>query len=368
LKNSRFRFVNNACSELSVSSNTPHGHHPIRSRSRCVFLLSVLALALFSTLAACTSEGSSESDKLTIYSGRTTELVEPVIRRFEEKYNIDVDVRYGSTGGLAAALLEEADNTPADLFFAQSAGALGALSNQAIFAPVPDDLLALVDPRFRPKSGDWIGISGRARVVVFNTDTVTESELPDSYMGYTKEEWRGRVGWAPTNSSFQAFLTALRLSKGEAAAKEWVSLMIENGVKTYKNNSAIVQAVAVGDVEVGFANHYYLHRFLSEDPALAARNHYPVSGDPLGLVNAAGVGILERDAIKPAAIDFIRFLLSEEAQRYFADEVFEYPLVSGIGTHSGLPELDDLQPPDLDLSDLTDVQGTIDLLIEAGVL
>ncbi|MBC8452940.1 MAG: iron ABC transporter substrate-binding protein [Chloroflexi bacterium] len=359
--------MKNADSDLNSSTFTTFIPRPYFSRLLHLSLVLFVAGSLIVTLIGCSTNGSSSDKKLTIYSGRTTELVEPIILRFEEQYGVDVDVRYGSTGGLAAALLEEGRNSPADIFFSQSAGALGALSNEGSFALVPDDLLALVDPRFKPDSNDWIGISGRARVVVFNTDVLSETDLPNSYMDYTKVEWRGRVGWAPTNASFQAFLTALRLSKGESVAKEWISLMLDNDVKTYKNNSAIVQAVSVGDVEVGFANHYYLHRFLAEDPDLAARNHYPASGDPLGLVNAAGVGLLARDEVNPSAIDFIRFLLSEETQRYFADEVFEYPLAKGIGTNSELPDLDDLQPPDLDLSDITDVQGTIDLLVEAGV-
>ncbi len=357
-----------AGSEPNVASLFPipqTGFTPVQSLLVSVFLLITSVLLITST--SCSSDDSSENRKLTIYSGRSTELVEPIITRFEEQFDVDVEVKYGSTSGLAGVLLEEGVNTPADLFFAQSAGALGALSNAGRLAPLPDDLLRLVDPRFKPDSNDWIGTSGRARVVVFNTSSLTETELPVSYMDYTRDKWRSRVGWAPTNASFQAFITALRVTHGESTASEWISLMLDNGVKTYKNNAAIVMAVSVGDVDVGFANHYYLHRFLSEDSGLTARNHYPVAGDPLGLVNAAGIGLMGRDEINSDAIEFIRFVLSEESQRYFADDTFEYPLALGIRSNPELPALDDLQPPEIDLNDLTDIQGTVELLVDTGV-
>ncbi len=167
-------------------------------------------------------------------------------------------MRYGDTAELAATILEEGPNSPADLFFAQDAGALGALAAAEMLTLLPSTLPEQVEPRFRSADGLWIGISGRDRLVVYNTNKLTEADLPRSITGFVDPRWQGRVGWAPTNGSFQAFVTAMRVQLGEEATKAWLEGMIANDVKTYERNAAIVQAVADGEIDVGFVNHYYL--------------------------------------------------------------------------------------------------------------
>lgn len=305
---------------------------------------------------------------LTVYSGRSAELVGPLIANFEEATGISVDVKYGSTSGLTATLLEEGNHTPADVFFSQDAGALGVLAAADMFEKLPEDLLSKVDPRFVDRGERWVGTSARSRVVVYNTDTVDPSALPGTLDGYTAPEWSGRVGWAPTNASFQAFVTALRHQRGDAAALEWLKAMKANGVRDYKNNSAIVQAVSVGDIDAGFANHYYLYRFMAEEGvSFRARNHYPAGRDMLGVLNAAGVGVLAASDSRDAALEFVEFLLSDTTQRYFANETFEYPLAAGVDAHPDLPPLESLETPEIDLGDLGDIEATIELLLEAGV-
>ncbi|MGB9738371.1 extracellular solute-binding protein, partial [Chloroflexus sp.] len=194
--------------------------------------------------------------KLVVYSGRSESLVGPFFTQFTEATGIPVEVRYGDTAELAATILEEGANSPADLFFAQDAGALGALAAADVLIPLPTDVLNQVEARFRSSDGRWVGISGRARVVVYNTNKLTEADLPRSITGFVDPQWRGRVGWAPTNGSFQAFITAMRVQLGEEATRKWLEGMIANEVKTYERNAAIVQAVAAGEIDVGFVNHY----------------------------------------------------------------------------------------------------------------
>ena len=306
---------------------------------------------------------------LTVYSGRSQELIEPLIERFERETGIDVSIRYGGTAELAATILEEGDNSPADLFFAQDAGALGALVDQGRFAKLPDDLLSRVDPRYRSDNGLWVGVSGRARTVIYNTAKLRPEDLPPSILDFTDPKWSGKIGWAPTNGSFQAFVTALRLLRGDDAARSWLEGIASNDVRTYDNNVAIVQAVANGEVEVGFVNHYYLFQFLAQEgDSFPARNYYTAAGDPGSLVNVAGVGILDSAEHPDAAIQLARFLLSAEAQRFFAQETYEYPLLAGIAGPAGVPSLDSLDPPDIDLSSLDDLEGTLQMLQETGVL
>lgn len=306
---------------------------------------------------------------LVIYSGRSQELVEPLFEQFEEESGIEVQVRYGDTAELAATILEEGENSPADLFFAQDPGALGALTDEGRLRPLPQETLDRVPEHFRSDDGVWVGTSGRARVVAYNTDELSESDLPDSIFGFTDPEWEGKIGWAPTNGSFQAFVTALRVLEGEDVAREWLEGIQANDPFVYPDNATALEGVAAGEVEVAFVNHYYLYQALEEQGEdFPARNYYLKNGDPGALVLAAGAGILDTAQNPEAAQSFLDFALSEEAQRYFADETYEYPLVEGVEPAEGVVALSKIQSPRVDLSNLDDLQGTLELLQETGVL
>lgn len=334
-------------------------------RFRAVLGLSVLLAALAAFSSACGDDG----EVLTIYSGRTQSLVQPLLEQFARDTGVHIRVRYGETAQLATTILEEGDNSPADVFFAQDAGALGALQAEGRLTALPPALLDRVPERFRSPDGLWVGVSGRARVVAYNTRALSPADLPDSIWGFTDPRWRGRIGWPPTNGSFQAFVTALRVVEGEERARQWLEAIKANNPREYPNNIAAVQAVADGEVDVAFVNHYYLFRFLEEEgPDFPVRNHYLRGGDPGALVNVAGVAILDTARNRDLAERFVEYLLSADAQQYFADETYEYPLVDGVQTHEDLVSLDRLQPPDVNLSDLSDLRGTLDLLRATGVL
>jgi iron(III) transport system substrate-binding protein len=306
---------------------------------------------------------------LVIYSGRSEELVGPVFEQFEERTGTDVQVRYGDTAELAATILEEGENSPADLFFAQDPGALGALQDEGRFQPLPQEVLDRVPEHFRSPDGVWVGTSGRARVVAYNTEELGEGDLPASILDFTDPRWEGKIGWAPTNGSFQAFVTALRVLEGEDVARDWLEGIQANDPFEYPDNLTAVEGVASGEVQVAFVNHYYLFQVMAEQGEdVPARNYYLKNGDPGALVLAAGAGILDTAENPEAARSFLEYALSEEAQQYFADETYEYPLVEGIEIDEALVPLSEIQSPDLDLSNLDDLQGTLELLQETGVL
>ena len=354
------------------------------TRLRWLGLLGALALVL----AACgTESGADDGDAtadgngtdaaegadepegpLTVYSGRNQELVGDVFDDFTEQTGIEVDVRYGDTAELAATILNEGDASPADVYVAQDAGALGALEAEGRFAALPDDVLELVAPTFRSPDDAWVGVTGRARVLAYNTDALEQDEVPDSVLDLTAPEWEGRIGWAPTNGSFQAFVTALRIEEGDAAAREWLEGIIANDPAEFENNTSIVEGLGRGEVEVGLVNHYYLARFTAEDPDFPVENKY-LPGDIGGLVNVAGVGILDTADEPAAAEELVRFLLGEETQTYFGQvtDALELPLRQGVDSPQ-LPSLEELDPPQVDLSRLEDLQGTLELLREVGAL
>lgn len=317
---------------------------------------------------AGTPEALGEGE-LVIYSGRSETLVAPIIEQFADATGIDVEVRYGSTPEMAAALLEEGTKSPADVFLAQDPGGLGAVSAAGLLAPLPEDLLNRVPEAFRAPGGNWVGISGRARVVVYNTETLTEADLPEDIWDFTDPAWRGRLGWAPSNGSFQAMVTAMRAVWGEERTAEWLTGILANEPVAYEGNTAVVSAVAAGEVDVGFVNHYYLYQFLAEEgEGFTARNYFLPGGGPGSLVMVAGAGRLASSQNVANAEAFIEFMLSPEAQQYFADQTHEYPLVEGVTIDPRLTPLAELNALDIELEDLADLAGTTALLSEVGAL
>lgn len=347
----------------------------------------LLCLLLMILSAACTGDGGGDAGAqpsqtggvaattavdaegpLTVYSGRTEELVGPVVADFIEETGIELEIRYGDTAELAATILEEGDNSPADVFFAQDAGALGALRAEGILTELPETVVDRVDERFAADDDSWVGISGRARTLAYNTDLVPSDAVPTSVGELTGGDFEGQVGWAPTNGSFQAFVTAMRVELGDQATREWVEGMVANDVQSYENNTAIVEAVGRGEISYGLVNHYYLYRFLAEDPEFPVENAFLTGGDAGALVNVAGVGILATADQPDAALRFINFLLADGAQEYFSSETYEYPLATGVEADEQLPALSEIETPGFDLSDLEDLQGTLELLRAAGAL
>ena len=316
-----------------------------------------------------TTDPASAGDpgKLVIYSGRSESLVDPIIQQFKGATGIDVQVKYAGTAALAATLLEEGKNSPADVFYAQDPGGLAAVSQ--IMTVLPTDILELAPEWARSEEGRWLGITGRARVVVYGTDNLTEQDLPNDLWGFTEPEWKGRVGWAPTNGSFQAMVTALRVGWGEERTEAWLRAMIDNDVTHYPKNTPQVAAAAAGEIDVGLVNHYYLYRFLAEEGEdFPARNAHLRAGGPGSIVLVSGAGILETADNPENAEAFIRFLLSSVGQQYFAGQTFEYPMVDGVRPSILLTPLDEIAQPEITLPDLADLAGTQELLQKVGAL
>ncbi len=345
---------------------------PVKRRK--VISLIGLAAATSTALIACGPQDSPTADgaagdgqTLVVYSGRGEDLIGPMFERFEAETGISVNVRYGDTAELAATILEEGQNSPADIYFAQDAGALGALQAEGRTRNIPENLLNQVDPRFRSREGQWIGITGRARVFAYNTDMLDAEEVPNSIWELTEPEWSGRVGWAPTNGSFQAFVSAVREHEGEERAREWLEAMQANDPQVFRNNTSIVEGLGRGEVEVGLVNNYYLARFQAEDANFPVAHHYP-SGDVGSMINIAGIAILDTSNQPDAAEAFVEFMLSPEAQQHFAEGNSEYPLIAGIDPPNNQLPISEINPPDIDLSSLEDLEGTLELLQETGAL
>ncbi len=335
---------------------------------RKVMVLAVAAL--LGVAAGCGGDDDAGADEtLVVYSGREEELVEPLFERFEKETGIDVEVRYGDSAELAATIAEEGDNSPADVFFAQDPGSLGAVEREGRLAKLPQEALDRVPARFRDPDGHWVGTSGRSRVIAYNTDALSEDEVPDSVFALTDPKWKGKIGIAPTNASFQAFVSAMLLELGEERTRTWLEGLKANEPKLYEKNTPVVEAVGSGEIELGLVNHYYLYLVKEENPDAAVANHFLTGEDPGALVSVAGAAILETAEHADAAQQFVEFLLSEPSQRFYVDEAeeAEYPVVPGIEAKAGLPPLDSLGGPQIQLDQLgPELERTLELLNEVG--
>ena len=308
-----------------------------------------------------------EAGTVTLYSGRTEELVGPLIDRFENETGIDVGVRYGSSPEMAATLLTEGENSPADLFYAQDPASLGSVAH--LMAPLPESVLAPVRAPYRDPDGTWVGITVRSRVLAYNPDLVGEADLPASYKDLVRPEWSGMVGVAPTNGSFVAFVSAIILTEGEDAALEWLEGLAANDPITFDGNAPIAAAVDAGDAAVGLINHYYLRELAAEQGEVTAQNHFFPQADAGSLVMPSGISLLATAADPDAAIDLITFLLSDESQAYFAETNFEYPVAGGAPAPEGVPSLETLVTPLLSATDMAAVLDlATNLIAEAGLV
>lgn len=310
--------------------------------------------------------GPGNPGTLVIYSGRSESLVGPIIQEFRDLTGVQVEVQYGGTPAMAASLLEEGTNSPADIFYAQDPGGLGAVAH--MLAPLPPSVLERAPEWARSADGHWVGVSARARTLVYNVNRVEADELPADIWDLTDSKWRGRIGWAPTNGSFLTMVAGMRHYWGEEKTRQWIEGIVANEPRVYPNNSSQVEAAAAGEIDVGMVNHYYLYRFLTEQgESFPARNYHPTTG-PGALVMISGAGILSTSRNKENAERFVSFLLSTVAQQYFAGQTYEYPLVDGVNIHRLLTPLDQINRPDIGMAELADLEGATEMLRQAGAL
>jgi iron(III) transport system substrate-binding protein len=327
------------------------------------YFLAALALVPIITLSGCATSSENSSESITIYSGRSEALISELLDTFTKETGIEVNVRYGDSAELAAQILEEGSNVQADVFFSQDAGALGALAKEGLTKSLPTEITDLVDASYKSKDSQWVGVSGRARVLVVDPAKVTE--LPTSYKDLMDPSWKGRIAIAPTNASFQAFITAIRITEGDQEAKEFLDAMKENAV-LFEKNGLILQAVEDGVVDAGLINHYYWFE-LENEKGVGNMNSELVwfeDQDAGNLINVAGVATVSDN---PSANVFVKWLLGETAQKYFVERTREYPL-TGVPDVAGVKPFGDIKAPDIDLSDLDSLEETLKLIQEARLL
>ena len=360
---------------MSHIRRIPRPSLSLRPTRAQVSAIAAVAL-LLPVLAACSSDSdsnsstaeSSETSELVVYSGRSEELVAPLFAEFTKATGITISARFGDSAELAAQMLEEGDRSPAQVYFSQDAGALGSVNS--LLSTLPESVTSLVAPEYRAVDNTWTGVTGRARVIAYDPENVPADQVPQSVFELTDEKWRGQVAIAPTNASFQSFVTAMRLTQGDEVTQEWLTGLVNNDVQSYEKNGLILDAVDSGQVQLGLVNHYYWYEKAAEvgEENMRAQISFMAPQDPGSLVNVAGVGILKGAGENSAAIEFVQWLLSPSTQEWFVSNTFEYPLAAGVASAPGLPALDTLAGPDIELAQLADLPATLVMLQDVGLL
>ncbi len=330
----------------------------------------VAAAVALASLAPVTSGcGLIGGPDLVIYNAQHEELMDEIVPLFEEETGLDVELRNGKDLELANQLVAEGGDSPADVFLTENSPAMSIVDNEDLFTTVSDEALAPIPEEYVPSSKNWTGILARSTVAMYNTDALTEADLPESILDFADPEWAGRVGFSPTGADFQAIVSAVLEQEGEEATLAWLEGLAENGT-VLDNNLVVMQSVNEGDVDAGIAYHYYWYRDRAEsgENSDSTALHFFGDQDPGAFVSISGAGVLASSEHQEDAQRFVEFLTSTEGQQAMADSyALEYPLNPEATLDPEVKPFDELEPPDIDPATLNGPKVT-DLMTQAGLL
>jgi iron(III) transport system substrate-binding protein len=320
--------------------------------------------------AAPVENEAGVSGDLVIYSGRSESLIQPVLDAFQAKYpNVKILLKSGSNSELANALIEEQSNPQADVFVTTEIFTIQSLYQQGLFAsyrPVGADAFP---SEFIGPEDSWVGLTRRARVIMYNTELVSAEEAPRSIFDLTDPKWKGQIAAAgSTNGGMQAHIAAMRQLLGDVDTQEWLVGLMANDVTFFGGHTDVRKAVGAGEFKIGLVNHYYYYLQLAEGSPVGIV--FPDQGEgQIGLIsNATSAAIVKGVKNVPAAQAFLDFLISEEGQKLFAEMNYEYPLLPGVALKEGVQPLDSFRLADVNVADAAlDLNGTLDLMEAIGL-
>lgn len=338
---------------------------PRRGAARAgVALASTLLVA--SSLSGCGVFGSPD---LVIYNAQHEQLLDELVPLFEEESGLDVELRNGKDLEMANQIVEEGKDSPADVFLTENSPAMSIVDNAGLFTELPESATETVPDQYVPSDRRWTGFLGRSTVAMYNTDSMTEADMPASILDFAEPEWKGRVAFSPTGADFQAIVSAVLALEGEAATADWLAGLKENG-EIVQNNLVVMQSVDAGEVDAGIAYHYYWYRDREENgtDSDSSALHFFGDQDPGAFLSISGAGILASSEHQDAAEEFVTWLTGTDAQQAMAESyALEYPLNPEAELNPDVKPFDELEPPQVDVASLNGPQVT-DLMTEAGLL
>lgn len=319
---------------------------------------------------ALTADQASVSGELILYSGRSEPLIQPVIDAFRaQNPEIEILLKAGSNSEVANALIEEQANPQADLFITTELFTVQSLAQQGIFESYRPAGADQLPAEFIGPANTWVGLTRRARVIMYNTDLVAEEDLPKSIFDLTDPRWKGRIAAAgSTNGSMQAQIAAMRQLLGEEETEKWLQGLLDNEVTLFGGHTDVRKAVGAGEFALGLVNHYYYHLQLAEGSQVGVI--YPDQGeDKIGLItNATAAAIVKGAPNAAAAQAFIDFLISPEGQKLFAEQNYEYPLLPGVALREGVQPLDAFRLVGVNVANAAqETDATFELMEQVGL-
>ena len=329
----------------------------------------VAALGLTACGSSLEATGDLDTSKLTIYSAQHKNLTEEWGKEFQDKTGIQVQVRYGNDSSMGAQIVQEGAGSPADVFLTENSPAMTTVQKAGLLAPVDASTLGQVGPQYVPSSKDWVGIAARSTVLVYNPSKISESKLPASLMDLAEPEYAGQWGAAAGGADFQAIVSAVLATQGEAKTSAWLAAL-KSGAKVYQNNIATMKAVNSGQSAMGVIYHYYWYRdqALDKESSGNTKLHYFKNEDPGAFVSLSGGGVLKSSKHAADAQKFLAFVTSKEGQQVLGTtDAKEYAVGTGVASDPALPPLDSLQAPKIDPFTLNGPK-VIELMTKAGLL
>jgi iron(III) transport system substrate-binding protein len=339
--------------------------HDVGLRAAALTLTLILTLAL---LAGCGSGGRS----ITLYNGQHEQTTDSLVAGFEKATGIAVNVRSDDEDTLTDEIVTEGSNSPADVIYTENSPALEYLQGKGLLAPVDPSTLASTPSRYDSPQGDWVGVSARVSVLIYNPSLISRAQLPSTVLALAEPRYRGKLAFAAGETDFQPIVTSVAHSYGEAATLKWLQGIDENaGSHIYPDNETIADEVNRGAVAFGVVNQYYWYRLRAELGASNVHSQiaYFAARDPGYVIDVSGAGILESSTHKALAQKFLAFLVSRQGQEIIAHSIsFEYPIASAVATAAPETPFDQLQPTQITIPQLGDGSTAIALLRRAGLL
>jgi iron(III) transport system substrate-binding protein len=365
--------ISKSSSRISLQNHLSEGwRRPTVTERRRLGALAVALVLAGGLLAGCGGSSSGSGQSITLYNGQHVQTTDTLVAAFERATGINVNVRSNDEDTLADEIVTEGSNSPADVIYAENSPALEHLRDKGLLASVDPTTLASVPSRFSSPQGDWLGVSTRVSVLVYNPSLIAASQLPTSILQLTDPRYKGKLAFAAGETDFQPIVTSIAHAYGRAAALRWLEGLKANaGSRTYPDNETIANEVNRGTVAFGLINQYYWYRLRAELGAgsIHSKIAYFVPHDPGYVIDVSGAAVLKSSKHQDAAQKFLAFLVSRQGQEIIAHSLsFEYPLVSGIETAARETPFGELQPNSITVSQLGDGSTAITLLRDAGLL
>ncbi len=338
-------------------------------RARRVGALVVLLALTLACVAGC---GGSGANSLTLYNGQHIQTTDSLVAAFEKATGIKVNVRSDDEDVLADEIVTEGSNSPADVIYTENSPALEYLEGKGLLAPVDPATLAHTPSGYDSPAGDWVGVSARVSVLIYNPSLISASQLPSSVSELADPKYRGKLAFAAGETDFQPIVTSYARTYGEAAALKWLEAIKENaGAHVYPDNETISAEVNRGAVAFGVVNQYYWYRMRAELGAesIHSKITYFAPRDPGYVFDVSSAGILKSSRHQGNAQRFLAFIVSRQGQEIIAHSLsYEYPIASGVHIAAAETPFDELQPNPITIAELGDGSTAIALLRKAGLL